>query len=278
MTNKSNTVQRIVGQEALTSEIERIFDIFTNSECQIRPHFILTGESGSGKSFIIKNLTLKYKLGFIEVNAAQLTKEGTAGNSLSKALSPLNQMAGRPVVCFVDEFDKLFISGNCNDSLAHETTTGVQNEFLKVLESDTASVFGDYGKYINVPANNVLFIFAGAFNGETDITLDRLREIGIKTEFLGRVGLVYNTKRLTLDDLYDIIEHSELLDKYLELVENIDRNKVVNDIKGYVKRSYDNNTIGARLINTLIHQYFIKRGSLDEEEVKTISFQNKLKF
>lgn len=87
MVNKSNMVQRIIGQETLTNEIERIFDIFTNSECQIRSHFILTGESGSGKSFIIKNLTLKYKLGFIEVNAAQLTKEGTAGNSLSTAYS-----------------------------------------------------------------------------------------------------------------------------------------------------------------------------------------------
>ena len=28
------------------------------------------------------------------------------------------------------EFDKLFISGNSNDSQAHETTTGVQNELL----------------------------------------------------------------------------------------------------------------------------------------------------
>jgi len=36
------------------------------------------------------------------------------------------------------------------------------------------------------------------------------------------------------------------------------------------------NTLGARLINTMIHQYFIK-GKLQESEVKEISFQNKLK-
>jgi ATP-dependent protease Clp ATPase subunit len=156
----------IVGQVELVKETSRIFEIFRASESEIRPHFLLTGPSGSGKSFTIAQLAKRFNLGFIEVNAAQLTKEGTSGNSLSKALSPLGQTGGKPTVVFVDEFDKLFISGNSNDSCAHESTTGVQNEFLKVLESDTASVFGDYGKYVNVPISNTLFVFAGAFNGE----------------------------------------------------------------------------------------------------------------
>ena len=136
----------IVGQSELISEVEKILQIFKTSECEIRPHFILTGPSGSGKSYIIRNITEKFDLGYLEINAAQLTKEGISGNSLSKALSPLMQIQGKPTVIFVDEFDKLFISGNSNDSSAHESTTGVQNEFLKVLESDKASVFGDYGK------------------------------------------------------------------------------------------------------------------------------------
>ena len=269
--------QKIVGQDNLIKEVNKILEIFKASECMVRPHFILTGPSGSGKSFTIKNMTTEHDLGFLEVNAAQLTKEGTSGNSLSKALGPLLQMGAKPCVVFVDEFDKLFISGNSNDSHAHESTTGVQNEFLKVLESDTASVFGDYGKYINVPAKNVLFIFAGAFNGEEDITLDRLREIGLKTEFLGRVGLVYNTKALTIDDMFAIIDKSELLDSYLKLFEDVDRETVVYKLKAHIKKHNEMNTLGARLINTLIHQYFIKGGKLGEKEVKEISFQKKLK-
>lgn len=177
---------------------------------------------------------------------------------------------------FVDEFDKLFISGNSNDSSAHETTTGVQNEFLKVLESDTASVFGDYGKYVNVSIKNCLFVFAGAFNGEEDITLDRLREIGLKTEFLGRVGLVYNTKPLSLEDLYNIIDNHQLLKMYLNLFEEVDREKVIYELKAHISRNYEMNTLGARLITTLIHQYFIKGGKLDDEGVKEVSFQSKL--
>jgi ATP-dependent protease Clp ATPase subunit len=269
-------MKHIIGQEKLISEVGKILNIFKASECTIRPHFILTGSSGSGKSFTIKNLTQKHELGFLEINAAQLTKEGTSGNSLSKALAPLLQLGSKPCVVFVDEFDKLFISGNSNSSTAHESTTGVQNEFLKVLESDTCSVFGDYGKYINVTAKNVLFIFAGAFNNEEDITLDRLREIGLKTEFLGRVGLVYNTKPLTLEDLFSIVDGSELLDNYCKLFEGVDKEKITYELKAYIKKNFEFNTLGARLINTLINQYFIK-GGFNEEKIKEISFQKKLK-
>lgn len=103
-----------------------------------------------------------------------------------------------------------------------------------------------------------------------------MREIGIKTEFLGRVGLVYNTKPLTLEDLYKIIETSELLDKYLALFKDVEKEDVINDLKEHVKKNFQFNTIGARLINTLINQYFIKGGELEEEEVKELSFQTSL--
>lgn len=195
-------MSKIIGQDKLIKEVNRIFQVFINSNCEIRPHFILTGESGSGKSFTIKQLCGMNELNFLEVNAAQITKEGISGNSLSKILSPLANYSHTPIVVFVDEFDKLFINGNTNSQLANESTASVQNEFLKLLESDTTSVFGDYGKYISVPIDNVLFVFAGAFNNEPHITLDRLRDFGVKTEFLGRVGLIYNTKPLTLEDLY----------------------------------------------------------------------------
>lgn len=264
----------IIGQEVLVKNVNQIFDIFKASECKIKPHFILTGASGTGKSFTIKTLAKQKELAFLEINSAQLTKEGTSGNSLSKALSPLLQYGTKPCIVFVDEFDKLFISSNSNDSIAHESTTGVQNEFLKILEGDTASVFGDYGKYINISISNVLFVFAGAFNGEENLTIDRLREIGLKTEFLGRVGLVYNTENLTLENLYKIIEDSELLKTYLDLFDNVEKSSVVNTIKTYISKHYELNTLGARIINTLIHQYFIK-GKL-EEETKTITFQKKL--
>ena len=268
--------EKVIGQEVLLKELTRIFEIFKNSECEIRPHFILTGESGSGKSYTIKTLCDQSDLNFIEINAAQITKEGTSGNSISKALSPLINCGNKPTVVFVDEFDKLFISGNTNSSHAHETTTGVQNEFLKILESDKTSVYGDYGKYLDVNLKNTLFVFAGAFNNQPDITIEDLRSFGVKTEFLGRVGLVYNTKKLTLEDLYIILENSSLLKKYLELFPEVNKEEVVDILKGYLKSGYENNTLGARAISTLIHQYFIKGGKLDAAEASKVMFRNKM--
>lgn len=249
--------------------IRRVLNIFETSEGEIRPHFIVTGPSGSGKSHTIQCLAEE-----LDINAAGLTKEGTAGNSLSKALTPLLQSGGQPTICFVDEFDKLFISGNTNSALAHETTNGVQNEFLKVLEG-SASVFGDYGKYVNVKTDNVLFVFAGAFNGEENIDLDRLREFGIKTEFLGRVGLAYGLEKVSLAEMETILVKSKLLNTYLALFPDVQKDQVTTVIMKILADNYEKNTIGVRMINTLIHQYFIE-GGIKEKEAKKTSFQKTL--
>jgi ATP-dependent protease Clp ATPase subunit len=254
--------------------IRRVLKIFETSEGEIRPHFIVTGPSGSGKSHTIQCLAEEMDINYFDINAAGLTKEGTAGNSLSKALTPLLQCGGQPTICFVDEFDKLFISGNTNSALAHETTNGVQNEFLRVLEG-SASVFGDYGKYVNVKTDKVLFVFAGAFNGEENIDLDRLREFGIKTEFLGRVGLAYGLEKVSLEEMENILNNSKLLSTYLTLFPDVQKDQVTAVIMKILADNYEKNTIGVRMINTLIHQYFIE-GGIKEKEAKKTSFQKTL--
>lgn len=268
----------IVGQEQTLSEISRIFDIFKSSGQLIKPHFVLSGPSGSGKTLLISTLAEQHGINFLEINAAQLTKEGTSGNSLSKALSPLMDFPDVPTIVSVDEWDKLFISGNSNSSKASETTTEVQNEFLKILEGETATVFGPYGSYPSVSLKKVLFIFAGAFNNEQNITLDRLREIGVKTEFLGRVGLVFNTQPLDLKSLYSILDNSPLLENYVELFGNVPKEEVIERLRVHLKTNFEMNSLGARMINTLIHQYFIKGGVVENTATEAVTFQRKLTF
>ena len=265
-------------QQETLKEIDNIFKLFKGSNGTIRPHFIVVGPSGAGKTFNIQRLTNENNLKFVEINAAQLTKEGTSGASLSKVLGALQNNKDQLTVCFIEEWDKLFISGNNNSCLAHETTNGVQNEFLKVLESNKASIAGDYGKYMDISVEKVLFVFAGAFNGEPDITIDRLRDFGIKTEFIGRVGLVYNLEKLTLDQLLYILRNSTLLEHYINLHDGVDKEQVISKISEFIEATYEQNTLGARLVNTLIHQYFIKKGQLGLEQAKEISFQKKLSF
>lgn len=266
-------MSKLKEQVEVMKQLQAIARIFKKSSGKIRPHFILTGPSGSGKSFAAETLAEMEELDFLEINAAQLTKEGTAGNSLSKALSGLNSKTGRPTIVFVDEFDKLFISGNNNSELAHETTHGVQNEFLKVLESKTTAVFGDYGKYVDVDISKVLFVFAGAFNGEDNLTIDRLRDFGVKVEFLGRVGLVYNMPKLSLESMQVALETSPVLENYLKLFSGVKKEEVIEELMPHIKRNYEKNTLGIRMINTLLHQYFINGGKLPKEKVEQSTFQ-----
>lgn len=259
-------------QEKTLNKIDKIFAIFKGSLAGIRPHIILTGPSGAGKSRSINVLCQKYNLQYMEVNAAAITKEGTSGASITKVLNPLLNMPKRPTVVFVDEFDKLFISGNSNSSLAHETTNGVQNEFLKVLEAETIDVYEDFGHYKPIDASKLLFIFAGTFNGEPNISVDRLREFGIKTEFIGRIAYVFNLTKLTVDDLHGIVTDSPLIDSYMEIFPEADKDKCIKQINKHIENIYDKNTIGARVVNNLVHKYFID-GSLNEENITQGTFQ-----
>lgn len=154
-------MSKIIGQDKLIKEVNRIFQVFVNSNC--RPHFILTGESGSGKSFTIKQLCDMNELSFLEVNAAQITKEGISGNSLSKILSPLVNYSHTPIVVFVDEFDKLFINGNTNSQLANESTarTSFSNfqslillVFLAIMGSTYQSLLIMY--YLCLPEHSIM--------------------------------------------------------------------------------------------------------------------------
>lgn len=243
-------------QEGTAGILSRVMDAYIQSEGVIRPHFLLSGESGTGKSHLIKTLAKEREIQFLEVNAAGLTKEGISGNSLTKALEPLRNLdTSKGLVVFVDEFDKLFTNGSGENS--HEALAGVQNEFLTMLESDHASVFGDYGKYIKVNVSKTLFVFAGAFGGETNLTDEKLREMGVRTEFLGRVSLHFSTTRISLQSLMDLVDHNILLTEYLKVFKK-PRKKVVNEIQAQIKMVYKNNSIGVRVVNQLIHQYFLQ--------------------
>jgi ATP-dependent protease Clp ATPase subunit len=126
--------------------------------------------------------------------------------------------------------------------------------------------------------DNVLFIFAGAFNGEQNITIDRLREFGLKTEFLGRVGLTFGLEKLSVESMYVALQRSALLAHYLRLFPDTDRATVEETIMNVVVKVHAKNTLGIRLLNTLLNQYFINDGCLETEQVSHTTFQSTLSF
>lgn len=43
-------------QQRVTQQINHLMEVMVKSECEIRPHFFLTGPTGSGKSFLVNSL------------------------------------------------------------------------------------------------------------------------------------------------------------------------------------------------------------------------------
>lgn len=72
-----------------------------------------------------------------------------------------------------------------------------------------------------------------------------------------------------------ILEHSSLLASYLKLFPEVKRDTVIQKIMTVLTANYEMNTLGARMVNTLVHQYFI-HGGIKEKEAKKVTFQKTL--
>ena len=87
--------------------------------------------------------------------------------------------------------------------------------------------------------------------------------------------MAYGLSKVTLEEMKNILENSKLLEKYLSLFPDVAKTDVVDLIMGILAENYEKNTIGVRMINTLIHQYFIE-GGITKKEAKKTSFQKTL--
>ena len=67
------------------------------------------------------------------------------------------------------------------------------------------------------------------------------------------------------------------LELYLKLFPEVKREDVENTLSMQIKEAYDKNTLGFRIINTLINQYFIKGPTPNHEAVK-VTFRKTLSF
>lgn len=76
-----------------------------------------------------------------------------------------------------------------------------------------------------------------------------------------------------LEELSDILHDSHLLANYLALFQEVKKDKVTKAIMAEVTANYEK--IGVRVINTLIHQYFI-HGGLKKDVAKKSTFQKTL--
>ncbi len=226
--------------------------IYKNKESRLQlinelpnPTMVLTGPTGSGKTFILNTLCSNFNIPFVKIDCASLTSSGYVGKNIEDYLYRLLEKVEFQVssaekgVVYFDEFDKL---SEISFGKGQGSVGGVelQQEFLNIIESVELMVPRPRSKGaepIVMSGKNLMFVFSGSFAGIENIIKKRLQvsslgyrknkekilsddklllkinhqdimDYGLIPELVGRVNFIVPLKELNKKDIIDIMKKS----------------------------------------------------------------------
>lgn len=153
-----------------------------------KSNILLLGKTGSGKTWIIKQIAKYLKRPCVIVDASSLTKSGFVGEDVNSIIAKLYREAGEDVskteqgIVYIDEIDKIAARDPENAGAQGSDIGGrdVQYELLKLVEGGkvaikTGGMLGQ-GSTVEIDTTNILFICGGAFTGIEKKIAERLNK------------------------------------------------------------------------------------------------------
>jgi len=180
-----------------------------------KTNLCLIGPTGSGKTFLVKNLAKMLGVPCYIADATSLTASGYVGKDVDSLMEGLidasgnNPDAAATGIIFIDEFDKIAkrsVAGGKKD-VGGES---VQQALLKLVEGSEVTVERQIGGMtkvkMTIDTSNIMIIVGGAFVGIEDIVNKRMKfKPTTSIGFTGQKKVAINTSDslefVTPDDL-----------------------------------------------------------------------------
>jgi len=301
---RKELLQNIIGQDEAVRDITRALAInYTSSNPRNKSHILITGPSGTGKTEIINLIAKELDLPVFKADATAYTKSGYVGKDVQSMLAGLVEAANGDIekaqkgILIIDEIDK-----KSSDSKDDVSGKSVLHSLLKIMDRDVMEV--DMGMYetIMFDTSNITMVFMGSFDElykekqeknkldnksmgfnrshkkeeqkeQLRLTEDDLVK-WLGPEFVGRLGLITSTNKLSIDDVVKILSDSKISQFRVVKEDFKDRGKKLLCTSGYLKEIAKQGTseeTGVRKLNKVVKENlkYLYEEVLKNDEEKT---------
>lgn len=196
--------QYVIGQEdakkalsvAVYNHYKMVANNLTNPDHELgKSNVILLGETGSGKTLMVKTIAKLLNIPCYIGNATSITESGYVGDDVESLIVGLLRECNYEIekaemgIVFIDEIDKLAKKSSGVSITRDVSGEGVQQGLLKMVEGNVVGVPPFGGRkhpeqpLLYVDTSNILFIGSGAFVGMEEIVRRRMgsTKIGFNT-------------------------------------------------------------------------------------------------